>query len=176
MRACRRRGWASRAFSGRARCSKARTVCSRLSRIRRDGDYDVLTEDFGRKWCIEGITFKPYATGTMNQPYIDCAVRLSKKGIKAEDVTDVLCETAEGYVHRLWDPLESKHRPANEYAAKFSTPFNVAVAFMTGGAGLAAFTEETVRDPNASSRSRRKCATSSIRTILIRRPTPATSA
>ncbi|MGZ9005919.1 MAG: hypothetical protein ACXW20_19270, partial [Burkholderiales bacterium] len=54
---------------------------------------------------------------------------------------------AEGYVHRLWDPLESKRRPANEYAAKFSTPFNVAVAFVTGGAGLAAFTEETVRDP-----------------------------
>jgi 2-methylcitrate dehydratase PrpD len=111
------------------------------------GAYDVLTEGFGRKWYIEGITFKPYATGTMNQPYIDCAVRLSKKGIRAEDVTDVLCETAEGYVHRLWDPLESKHRPANEYAAKFSTPFNVAVAFVTGGAGLSAFTEETVRDP-----------------------------
>lgn len=111
-----------------------------------EGNYDVLTEDFGRKWYMEAITFKPYATGTMNQPYIDCAVRLSKKGIKPEDVTDVLCETAEGYVHRLWDPLESKHKPANEYAAKFSTPFNIAVAFITGGAGLSAFTEETVRD------------------------------
>jgi 2-methylcitrate dehydratase PrpD len=96
---------------------------------------------------MEHITFKPYATGTMNQPYIDCAVRLAKKGVKAEDVTDVLCETAEGYVHRLWDPLEAKHKPANEYAAKFSTPFNIAVAFITGGAGLSAFTEETVRDP-----------------------------
>ncbi len=112
-----------------------------------EGNYDVLTEDFGRKWYMEAITFKPYATGTMNQPYIDCAVRLSKKGIDPEDVVDVLCETAEGYVHRLWDPLESKHKPANEYAAKFSTPFNIAVAFITGGAGLAAFTEETVRDP-----------------------------
>lgn len=111
-----------------------------------EGNYGILTEDFGKNWFMEGITFKPYATGTMNQPYIDCAVRLSKKGIKPEDVTDVLCETAEGYVHRLWDPLESKHRPANEYAAKFSTPFNIAVAFMTGGAGLSAFTEETVRD------------------------------
>ena len=112
-----------------------------------EGDYGVLTEDFGRRWYMESITFKPYATGTMNQPYIDCAIRLSKKGVQAEDVTEVLCETAEGYVHRLWDPLESKHRPANEYAAKFSTPFNIAVAFITGGAGLAAFTAETVRDP-----------------------------
>jgi 2-methylcitrate dehydratase PrpD len=112
-----------------------------------DGDYAVLTQDFGRKWYMEGITFKPYATGTMNQPYIDCAIRLSRKGFAPEDVVDVLCETAEGYVHRLWDPLEAKHKPANEYAAKFSTPFNIAVAFITGGAGLAAFTEQTVRDP-----------------------------
>ena len=111
-----------------------------------EGDYGVLTEDFGSRWYMESITFKPYATGTMNQPYIDCAIRLSKQGIKAEDVVDVLCETAEGYVHRLWDPLEAKRRPANEYAAKFSTPFNIAVAFVTGGAGLSAFTEETVRD------------------------------
>jgi 2-methylcitrate dehydratase PrpD len=111
-----------------------------------EGDYGVLSRDFGRKWYMEAITFKPYATGTMNQPYIDCAVRLSKKGIQADDVTDVLCETAEGYVHRLWDPLDAKRKPANEYAAKFSTPFNIAVAFITGGAGLAAFTDQTVRD------------------------------
>jgi 2-methylcitrate dehydratase PrpD len=83
----------------------------------------------------------------MNQPYVDCALRLSKRGIKPEDVKDILCETAEGYVHRLWDPLPSKHRPANAYAGKFSAPFNIAVAFVTGGAGLAAFTEETVKDP-----------------------------
>ena len=110
------------------------------------GDYQVLTGDFGSKWFMDGITFKPYATGTMNQPYIDCALRLANRGIKAEDVADVLCETAEGYVHRLWEPLASKHRPANDYAAKFSTPFNIAVAMITGEAGLAAFTEKTASD------------------------------
>ena len=111
------------------------------------GDFEALTGDFGSRWWTESITFKPYATGTMNQPYIDCALRLAKKGFGADDVAEVLCETAEGYVHRLWEPLSSKHRPANEYAAKFSTPFNIAVAFVTGGAGLEAFTEERVRDP-----------------------------
>ena len=112
-----------------------------------DGDFDALTEGFGRKWLMKDITFKPYATGTMNQPYIDCALRLAKNGFAAEDVSEVLCETAEGYVHRLWEPLAYKHRPANDYAAKFSTPFNIAVAFVTGGAGLDAFTERTARDP-----------------------------
>ena len=113
----------------------------------REGDFDALTRDFGREWLMEGLTFKPYATGTMNQPYIDCALRLARKGFAAEDVAEVLCETAEGYVHRLWEPLASKHRPANDYAAKFSTPFNIAVAFVTGSVGFEAFTEKTVRDP-----------------------------
>ena len=113
----------------------------------REGDFDALTRSFGRQWLMEGLTFKPYATGTMNQPYVDCALRLARKGFAAEDVTEVLCETAEGYVHRLWEPLSSKHRPANDYAAKFSAPFNIAVAFVTGGAGFEAFTDRTVRDP-----------------------------
>jgi len=110
------------------------------------GDYEKLTNQFGKTWLMTGLTFKPYATGTMNQPYIDCALRLRQRGFRAEEVVEVLCETAEGYVHRLWEPLAAKHRPANDYAAKFSTPFNVAVAFVTGGAGFEAFTPRTVRD------------------------------
>jgi 2-methylcitrate dehydratase PrpD len=111
-----------------------------------EGDYGVLTEGYGEKWFMESITFKPYATGTMNQPYVDCALRLRARGVRPEDVKEIMCETAEGYVHRLWDPLPSKHRPANAYAAKFSAPFNIAVAMVTGGAGLAAFSEETAKD------------------------------
>jgi len=111
-----------------------------------EGDYGVLTDGFGEKWFMESITFKPYATGTMNQPYVDCALRLRVRGVRAEDVKEILCETAEGYVHRLWEPLASKQRPANAYAAKFSTPFNIAVALVTGGAGLSAFTEETAKN------------------------------
>jgi 2-methylcitrate dehydratase PrpD len=73
-------------------------------------------------------------------------MRLAQKGFRVEDVAEVLCETAEGYVHRLWEPLAAKRKPPNDYAAKFSTPFNVAVAFVTGGAGFEAFTPRTVRD------------------------------
>ena len=111
-----------------------------------DAQYEKLAAEFGKSWVMTGITFKPYATGTMNQPYIDCALRLAQQGFTAEDVAEVLCETAEGYVNRLWEPLTAKQRPPNDYAAKFSTPFNIAVAFVTGGAGFKAFTSRTVRD------------------------------
>jgi len=112
----------------------------------RNGNFEALTNRFADEWHVTGLTFKPYATGTMNQPYIDCALRLAKRGVGAKDVAEVLCETAEGYVQRLWEPLAAKQRPPNGYAAKFSTPFNIAVAFVTGGAGLDAFSEATVHD------------------------------
>ncbi len=111
-----------------------------------DLDYEKLTRGLGEDWLMTGLTFKPYATGTMNQPYIDCALRLAQRGFAAEEVAEVLCETAEGYVHRLWEPLAAKQCPPNDYAAKFSTPFNIAVAFVTGGAGFEAFSERTVKD------------------------------
>jgi 2-methylcitrate dehydratase PrpD len=112
-----------------------------------DGDFEALTEGFGARWHLTDLTFKPYATGTMNQPYIDCARRLAARGFSVDEVVDVVCETAQGYVARLWEPLDRKQRPANAYAAKFSTPFNVAIAFVHGDVGLGAFTDETVRDP-----------------------------
>ena len=111
-----------------------------------EAQYEKLTQGFGDEWHMEGLTFKPYATGTMNQPYIDCALRLAKRGFAAEDIAEVQCDTAEGYVHRLWEPLASKQRPPNGYAAKFSTPFNIAVAFVTGNAGFEAFSERSASD------------------------------
>lgn len=112
------------------------------------GDYEALIGDFGTRWVTETLAFKPYPCGTMAHPYIDCARRLAALGIKAEDVKEMVCEVGEGTVHRLWEPLASKQRPPNGYAAKFSTPFIVASGFVCGGVGLDAFTDEAVRDPN----------------------------
>jgi 2-methylcitrate dehydratase PrpD len=96
---------------------------------------------------MPSVAFKPYACGTMTQPYIDCARRLAGEGIRAEDVRDIECEVAAGTVPRLWEPLASKHRPPTPYAAKFSTPFCMAVGFFDGKAGLAQFTEARIADP-----------------------------
>ena len=110
------------------------------------GDYGALTGDFGTRWVTETLAFKPYPCGTMAHPYIDCAKRLAARGIKAGDVKELICEVAEGTVHRLWEPLADKHRPPNAYAAKFSTPFLLATGFVHGGVGLDAFTDAAVRD------------------------------
>ncbi len=112
-------------------------------------DYAPLLDGLGRRWLIDDIAFKPYACGTMTQPFIDCAIKLAAEGVRADDISDILCRVGEGTVHRLWEPLEVKHNPRTPYHAKFSTPFCMAIGFLDGKAGLAQFTEARVADPVA---------------------------
>jgi 2-methylcitrate dehydratase PrpD len=111
-----------------------------------DGNYDEVIGDFGRRWVTETIAFKPYPCGTMAHPYIDCARRLAAK-VKATDIKEMVCDVGEGTVHRLWEPLAAKQKPANGYAGKFSTPYCVAAGFVRGNVGLGDFTDDAVRDP-----------------------------
>jgi 2-methylcitrate dehydratase PrpD len=111
------------------------------------GDYEALLGDFGTRWVTDTLAFKPYPCGTMAQPYIDCARRLRARGVRPEEVSEIVCEVAEGTVHRLWEPLAAKQRPPNGYAAKFAVPYLLATGFVHGGVGLGAFTENAIGDP-----------------------------
>ena len=111
------------------------------------GDYQALIGDFGTRWVTDTLAFKPYPCGTMAQPYIDCARRLAARGVKSEDISEIVCEVAEGTVHRLWEPLADKQRPRNGYSAKFATPYLLAAGFVHGGVGLGAFTKAAIRNP-----------------------------
>ncbi|PWC17582.1 2-methylcitrate dehydratase [Brenneria roseae subsp. roseae] len=108
--------------------------------------FEHLTEGVGESWRIDGLTFKPFASGTMTHPYMDCMIRLAAENHDPDDIVDILCETSDGYVHRLWEPLAEKHQPGNGYAAKFSVPWCMAMAYFEKDAGLAQFAEELVHD------------------------------
>jgi len=111
-----------------------------------NGDYEALIGDFATTWRAETLAFKPYPCGTMTHPYIDCARRLAARGIKAGDIAELVCQVGEGTVHRLWEPLAGKQRPANGYAGKFSTPYCIAAGLVRGNVGLADFTDAAVKD------------------------------
>lgn len=115
----------------------------------RKPNFDLLLDGLGERWVIDDIVFKPYACGTMTQPFIDCAIALSNQGVAAEDIVSIECDVGEGTVHRLWEPLAVKHAPQTPYGAKFSTPFCMALGFLQGKAGLGQFSEESIRDPAA---------------------------
>src|SRR2546430_16827968 len=82
----------------------------------------------------------------MAQPYIDCARRLAGRGIRSEDIREIVCEGAEGTVHRLWEPLADKQQARNGYAAKFGTAYLLATGFVRGGVGLGAVAQEAIPD------------------------------
>ena len=111
-----------------------------------DGAWEKLLDGFGERWVTQTIAFKPYACGTMIHPYIDCARRLAED-LDVDRIATIECDTAEGIVHRLWEPLDGKQSPPNAYAAKFSVPYCVAYALLHGPVGLDAFTDEKARDP-----------------------------
>ncbi len=108
---------------------------------------DELLGTLGRAWELLELTFKPYPCGSIAQPYMDCALRLRERHkIQPEQIAQIRCRTAEGPLPRLWEPLATKHRPPNGYAAKFSLPYLLAVILVKGRAGLAEFTDEAARD------------------------------
>lgn len=110
-------------------------------------DYSFLTRLPGDDWLSARIAFKPYACGTMVQPFIDCAVRLSTRLHESDEITAIRCMVGEGTVHRLWEPLSEKRRPSTPYSAKFSVPYGVAVGLIDRAAGLRQFTSERIADP-----------------------------
>jgi len=113
----------------------------------RDGcDFSAMLDGAGKAWLSADIAFKAYACGTMAHPYIDCARKLVAEGVRPGEVASIECKTAEGIVHRLWEPLAAKQHPPNGYAAKFSIPYAVAVGMLRGDAGLVEYEEAVVHD------------------------------
>ena len=83
-----------------------------------EGNFDAIAGDFGTRWLTQSLAFKLYPCGTMTHPYIDCARRLGARGIKPDDVVEMVCDVGEGTVHRLWEPLAAKQEPKNGYSGK----------------------------------------------------------
>ena len=103
--------------------------------------------ELGKEWETPRLAFKTYPCGSISHPYMDCALKLKQKySIAPERIVEVVCRTAEGPVHRLWEPLEQKWRPPTSYAAKFSLPFSIAVVLIRGKAGLEEFSDEAIKD------------------------------
>ena len=109
-------------------------------------DYSHLTDGLGKRWENQNLAFKPFACGTMAQPFVDCAIKIRKKIKNLNEISSITAKVGEGTVHRLWEPLKEKRQPSTPYSAKFSVPYCVAVGFIRGDAGLNEFNEQSIND------------------------------
>ncbi len=112
-----------------------------------DIDYSKMTGGLGGNWLMAKLAFKPYACGTMCQPFIDVACKMAATGIDPAEISAAECKVGEGIVHRLCEPKEEKVKPSTSYSAKFSVPYCIAVALLDKAAGLNQFTETRIKDP-----------------------------
>jgi 2-methylcitrate dehydratase PrpD len=107
----------------------------------------ALTSALGQEWAIQRLMFKTYPCGSISQPYMDCAARIrTRPGFDPAAIRAIVCRTAEGPVHRLWEPLAEKRRPTTPYGAKFSLPYCIALVLVDGQAGVDGFSEQRARD------------------------------
>ena len=109
-------------------------------------DFSHITTDLGKRWETKNLALKPYACGTMAQPFIDCAIKLKGKIGKVENIDKVIASVGEGTVHRLWEPLKEKQNPSTPYGAKFSVPYCISIGLINGSAGLNEFTEKYLKN------------------------------
>ena len=109
-------------------------------------DFLQITSDLGNRWETKNLALKPYACGTMAQPFIDCAIKLKSKIGNVENIDKVIASVGEGTVHRLWEPLKEKQNPSTPYGAKFSVPYCISIGLINGSAGLNEFTEKCLKN------------------------------
>ncbi|MBL6679372.1 MAG: MmgE/PrpD family protein [Alphaproteobacteria bacterium] len=109
-------------------------------------DFSHITDQLGSRWECTNLAIKPYACGTMAQPFIDCAIKIRDKISNIEEIDKIIAQVGEGTVHRLWEPLKEKQNPSSPYGAKFSVPYCIAIGLLDGEAGLMQFTDSRLKD------------------------------
>jgi 2-methylcitrate dehydratase PrpD len=84
--------------------------------------YANLTDGLGVRWKMAHLAFKPYACGTMCQPYIDAARNLAAAGIDPSQIAEATCNVGEGIVDRLCEPATEKARPSTPLFGQVQPP------------------------------------------------------
>ncbi|MDB5942429.1 MAG: hypothetical protein JWQ13_1995, partial [Ramlibacter sp.] len=105
-------------------------------------DANAISGKLGAPWTFAepGVSIKPHPSGSLTHPGMTEMLRLIKaNGIKAKDVVRVRVGTNQNMPNAL-----IHHRPVNEFQAKFSMEFCMAILLLDGRAGLGEFTDAVV--------------------------------
>ena len=106
-------------------------------------DQTVLTQDLGRPFLILRNFFKKYACCKACIEGIDGILQLlARERLQPAEIARVTVTLKPDNVWLVGNP-----HPQDAYQAKFSLPFCVALAAVTGGASVHDFRDEMLRDP-----------------------------
>ncbi len=115
-----------------------------------EGEWNLsaLTSGLGTRWHLLDISLKPYPCCHMNHAFVDCAAALQAAHRVAPDaIEQVECFIHPREVPIVCEPTSTKHRPQNDYDAKFSLPYAVASQLVRGHVDIDDFTATALCDP-----------------------------
>lgn len=107
----------------------------------------AITEGLGERWEAARIFVKPYPCNHFTHPCIDAAISARHMDVHPGDIESVTVGVASQTVRTIGEPLDEKRTPDTGYLAKFSGPYTVAAALVSGGLGLDDFTDGAAASP-----------------------------
>ena len=109
-----------------------------------DADPRWLTDGLGSRWALAETSFKFHASCRHTHPAADALLELLREQrLKPDDVARVTAHVHQGAL----DVLGPVTDPQTLHQSKFSMGFVLALIAAKGRAGLADFTEDSLRDP-----------------------------
>ena len=116
----------------------------------REGNYDLsrVAEALSIDWQVMYLYPKRYPCDHIAQGYVDCAVSIGLE----ESLTPGAIERVECVVHPLvvpvmFEPHDVRYRPSNGWSARWSMPFNAAVALVDHALTVDSWTDARAVDP-----------------------------
>ncbi len=108
-----------------------------------DADITRLTDGLGTRWGLAETSFKFHASCRHTHPAADALLALMRENnVKASDIASVTAHVHQGAI----DVLGPVTDPQTIHQSKFSMGFVLALAALHGRAGLADFTEASLKD------------------------------
>lgn len=135
---------ASRGVPGIARALEGETG---LYEVYFDGEYDrsALTQDLGVVFRGDRVSFKPWPScGLTHNPIHATLDVLRRNSVASDEIAEIHVKTGNENSWALCRPLADRRHPITAMDARYSIPYTVAVAAVTGGVTLGDFTDEAL--------------------------------
>lgn len=112
-------------------------------------DGEALSAGLGERYDLERVSFKPWPTSGVVNPFIEAALDIVQRHhVQPDAIQRVHMRGGTGA--RGWiEPAEERKRPPNAAAAANSAYFAVAKALANGAVRLADFTESGIKQPES---------------------------
>lgn len=110
--------------------------------------FERLLHGLGEHWECRRISFKPYPCAHVIHPFLDALLTLHRGGLRAHDVSRIVCPIAAYMVPVVCEPLDTKRRPASDAQARTSLQFSLAEALVRGRLDATSYSTEALQDPS----------------------------